>query len=321
MAHLLDDRDLNGDTRLDLLDATWATKHEGALHDARPLSGKHLAVVMAKPSLRTRVSFTVAIRDLGGDVVEVGAHNTKLGKGEEMEEWAGVLGRMVQGIVARVHAQAELEALAAHSGVPVINALSDRLHPCQGLADAFTAWEAARLAGQPDSASARAYYGRPHRWAYLGDGNNVAHSLLLTAADLGVVLTLACPPGHEPDATIVQAARAHHPAGADGIRVVHEAGSAVAGAELVYTDTWISMGQESTRDAATIRARFAPYRVDGAVMAAAAPGAIFMHCLPAQPGDEVTAQVLRGPASRVLDQAENRLWTSKTILAHHCFAP
>ncbi len=144
---------------------------------------------------------------------------------------------------------------------------------------------------------------------------------MLTAADLGVTLSLAGPPGHEPDADILQAARAHHPAGADGIRVLHDARAAVAGAEMVYTDTWISMGQEATRDGAAIRAAFAPFRVDDAILAAAAPGAIFMHCLPAQPGAEVTAQVLRGPSSRVLDQAENRLWTSMAILAHHCFAP
>ncbi|RMG93576.1 MAG: ornithine carbamoyltransferase [Deltaproteobacteria bacterium] len=319
MNHLRTDRDLDHATRLDLLEGAWAAKYEGALADARPMVGRHAAIVMSKPSLRTRVSFTVAVHRLGGHTVEVGASNTKLGKGEELQEWAAVLGRMVDAIVARVHGQEEIEALASFAGVPVVNALSDLWHPCQGLADAFTAWEAARLAGEPHAGTAAEYFDRPHTWAYLGDGNNVLHSLMWTCADLGIGLRVACPEGFGPDPGIVDAARRHHRRGPEGIVLVADPRAAVDGAEVVYTDTWISMGEEGSKDARAIEAAFAPYRVDAGLMAAAAPGASFLHCLPAQPGAECTAEVLRGPASRVLDQAENRLWTTMALLAHHVF--
>jgi ornithine carbamoyltransferase len=283
------------------------------------LVGKHIAVIMSKPSLRTRVSFTVAIRDLGGHVVEVSATNTKLGKGEDLQEWAGVLGRMVDGMVARVFGHDEVLGLARWSGVPVVNALTDLLHPCQAVADAFTVWEHAKKSGSPHSQTAAEFYGQPRKWAYLGDGNNVAHSLILTAASLGVTLAIAAPSGREPDAAIVASARAIHPDGDKGIVVGSESAAAVDGAGMVYTDTWVSMGQEGLEDADAVQQVFGPFQVDAKLMGTAQPGAVFMHCLPAEPGKEVTAEILRGPTSLVLDQAENRLWTSKSILAHHVF--
>jgi ornithine carbamoyltransferase len=317
MPHFLDDRDIDPATRLALLDAAWAIKHAGR-DPGRPLAGKQVAVYMAKPSLRTRVSFTVAIRRLGGDTIEVGGHNTKLGKGEDLEEWAGVLGRMVDLIVARVFAQSELDGLVAHGGgVPVVNALSDLLHPCQGLADQLTVYEHARAAGRAHTSSAADFYGQPSTWAYLGDGNNIAHTMMLGCAQLGVTLRCAGPAEHQPDPAIVAAARAIHPRGAEGIVVGTDADAAVRGANVVHADTWVSMGQEGALDEAEVRRRFLPYQVDAARMGRAAPGAIFMHCLPAEPGKEVTAQVLRGPSSVILDQAENRLWSTIALLAEH----
>lgn len=318
MAHFLDDRDLTRDRRLDLLEATWALKHGGAA-TPKPLLGKHVAVIMSKPSLRTRVSFTVAIRNLGGEVVEVSAMNTKLGKGEDLQEWAAVLGRMVDGMVARVFGHDEILALAEFGGVPVVNALTDLLHPCQAVADAFTVWEHAKKGGAKHSQSAAAFYAQPHKWAYLGDGNNVAHSLILTAGSLGVTLAIASPKGREPDPGIVAAARALHPNGDAGILVGNDAAGAADGASMVYTDTWVSMGQEGLETEQAVKDTFGPFQVDEKLMSTALPEAIFMHCLPAEPGKEVTADILRGKSSVVLDQAENRLWTSKSILANHVF--
>jgi ornithine carbamoyltransferase len=317
MPHFLDDRDITPQQRLALLDATWAIKH-GGKDPGQPLAGKQVAVYMSKPSLRTRVSFTVAIRRLGGDTIEVGAQNTKLGKGEELQEWAGVLGRMVDVIVARVYGQEELDGLAEFSGgVPVINALSDLLHPCQGLADAFTVYEHARKAGKPNTGSAGEFYAQPQSWAYLGDGNNITHTMMFSCAQLGVTLRCACPEGHMPNPEITKAAQALHPKGADGIIVGSDADAAVDGVDVVHADTWVSMGQEGAMDADEVRRRFEPFRVDDARMAKAAPNAIFMHCLPAEPGKEVTPEVLRGPRSVILDQAENRLWTTMALLATH----
>ncbi len=320
MPHFLDDRDIDRDQRLALLDATWAIKHGG--HDpGRPLAGKQVAVYMSKPSLRTRVSFTVAIRRLGGDTIEVGGHNTKLGKGEDLEEWAGVVGRMTDLIVARVFGQEELEGLARHSGgVPVVNALSDLLHPCQGLADAYTVYEHARRAGRANTGSAGEFYAQPQTWAYLGDGNNITHTMMLSCAQLGVTLRSACPEGHMPDQGIVEAAREIHSRGAEGILVGSDPDAAVKGADVVHADTWVSMGQEGAMDEAEVRRRFEPFRVDDARMNEAAADAIFMHCLPAEPGKEVTPEVLRGPRSVILDQAENRLWTTMALLANYVLA-
>lgn len=317
--HFLDDRDLDRASRLRLLETTWALKH-GAHDPGKPLAGKHVAVCMSKPSLRTRVSFTVAIRGLGGDVIEVNASNTKLGAGEDLEEWAAVLGRMVDCIVARVHDHQDLLGFREYGGVPVINALSDLLHPMQGLADAFTVWEHARKRGVAGSESAESFFARDARWAWLGDGNNVTHSLMLTAASLGPTIAMACPPGRQPDAGLVAAARTLHPRGAAAVLTTSDPVEAIAAADMVYADTWVSYGQEGDLTRDEVERIFSPYRIDAAMMARAKREGIFLHCLPAHTGDEVTAEVLRGPQSLILDQAENRLWTTRALLATHTFA-
>jgi ornithine carbamoyltransferase len=324
MANFIDDRDLNRDQRLHLLQWAWELKHGRALLDpqSRCLQGREIALYMTKPSLRTRVSFTVAIRKLGGNVIELGPQSTKLGKGEDMEEWAAVLGSMVDAIVARVHEHAWFDDLVKYAGKPVVNALSDTLHPCQGLADAFTVWENARLRGDSDAQSAASFFARPQRWAWIGDGNNVAHSLMLTCASLGVQLGVASPAGYEPSAAILQSARTIHPLGADGIVVGEAPQDAVAGASAVFTDVWVSMGEEATKGGAAAQATrdaFVPYRVNQQLMNKAKGDAIFMHCLPAEPGNEVTSDVLRGPQSRVLAEAENRLWTTLALLSQWVF--
>jgi len=203
--------------------------------------------------------------------------------------------------------------------VPVINALTDLLHPCQGLADAFTVWEQARLAKRPGSETAAEFFAGSHRWAYLGDGNNVAHSLMLTATDLGVTFAFAGPQGQMPDSEVVASARTLHPAGDAGVILGSDPQAAVAGADMVYTDTWVSMGQEGDKSAEAMLNLYEGFQVDAAMMARAKAGAPFLHCLPAEPGVEVSTEVLRGPQSAVLDQAENRLWTSMALLAGHVY--
>jgi ornithine carbamoyltransferase len=316
--HFIDDRDLDRAQRLAILETTWALKHEGK-DPGKPMAGKQVAVCMSKPSLRTRVSFTVAVRGLGGDVVEVNASNTKLGAGEDLEEWAAVLGRMVDCIVARVHDHEDLIGFREYGGVPVINALSDLLHPMQGLADAFTVWEHARKSGAAGSESADAFFSQDSRWTWLGDGNNVTHSLMLTAASLGPTITMACPDGRQPDPKIVASARSIHPKGDGAVLTSTSAEDMIAGADMVYADTWVSYGQEGDLTREDVERIFSPYRVDASMMARAKDSAIFLHCLPAHTGDEVTADVLRGPQSLILDQAENRLWTARALLSSHTF--
>ncbi len=317
--HFIDDRDLDRDQRLAILEATWALKHEG-MNPGRPLDGKHVAICMSKPSLRTRVSFTVAIRGLGGDVVEVNASNTKLGHGEDLEEWAAVLGSMVDCIVARVHGHEDLLGFCKYANVPVINALSDLVHPMQGLADAFTVWEHARKNNAPHSATAATFFSQDRKWTWLGDGNNVTHSLMLTAASLGTTIAVACPEGRAPAAEIVEAARQLHPKGNAGVILATDPGDVIAGSDMVYADTWVSYGQEGDLTQDDIERIFSPYRVDTTMMNRADPKAVFLHCLPAHTGDEVTTEVLRGRQSLILDQAENRLWTTRSLLSQHTFA-
>lgn len=337
MENFITDFDLDRGLRLAVLEHSWHLKHGDRNApfpaDIRPvrkmselrrlerdrgvmrgLTDRNVALVMAKPSLRTRVSFTAAIRSLGGEVIEVGPHNTKLGCGEDIEEWAGVLGRMVDGIVARVHEHSLLESMAAHAGVPVINALCNDFHPCQAVADAFTVWENARFRGRAGADSAEAYYAGDRRWAWLGDVSNVANSLMISCAQLGVTLSLSAPAGRGPDPKLLASLRAMHPRGDQGIVVHEEPREAVRGAEAVFTDTWVSMGQEGRADADQLEAEFGRYRVDEHLMGLAADDAIFMHCLPAQPDHEVERSVLRGRQSRALEGAENRMWTTRAVL-------
>ncbi len=263
------------------------------------LAGRFLALILEKPSLRTRVTFEVGMRSLGGTAIFLDQTVSRLGERESIPDVARNLSRWVQGIVARVFEQRELEQLAEFSNVPVINALSDRFHPCQAYADFFTLLER---------------YGalRGLKLAYVGDGNNVCNSLMSVAARVGAEIRVATPPGYEPDASIVaemrQAARETRAA----VELFHSPEEAVEGAQAVYTDVWASMGQEG--EAAARAKTFASYQVNDALMKRAAPDALFMHCLPAHRGAEVTDAVMDSPRSIVFDQAENRLHVQKAIL-------
>ncbi|MCC7493389.1 MAG: ornithine carbamoyltransferase [Fimbriimonadaceae bacterium] len=259
---------------------------------ARPLDRRVLAMIFEKPSLRTRVSFETGMVQLGGATINLAPSDIRMGAREAVADVARVMGRLCDGIMARVFAHDTVVQLATHAGVPVINGLSDLEHPCQALADFLTIDEHKDLASQPVV-------------AYVGDGNNVCHSLLLLGEILGLEVRVGCPPGYEPAAEIV----ARCPRAA----VTNDPRAAVAGADVVYTDVWASMGQEDS--AAERRRLFRDYQVNEALFALAAPQAIFLHCLPAHRGEEVTDQVLDGPQSQVLDQAENRLHAQKAVLA------
>jgi len=266
---------------------------------ATTLRGKFFALIFEKPSLRTRVTFEVGIQSMGGSVVFLDHTQARLGERESIPDVARNLERWVQGIVARVYEQRVLDEMAAHASIPVINALSDKFHPCQALADFFTL--------QEKFGSLRGF-----KLAYVGDGNNVCHSLIFLAARLGVHLRVATPQDYAPAPDVL----------ADGKRLVREThgkiecftepSQAVAGAQAVYTDAWTSMGFESEQE---VRRRvFAPYQVNRELMAQAAPGAVFLHCLPAHREWEVTSEVLDGPESLVLHQSENRMYAQKAIL-------
>jgi len=266
---------------------------------ARALEGKQLAMIFEKPSLRTRVTFEVGMTSMGGYAIYLDHTKPRLGERESIKDVARNLERWVHGIVARTFAHSAVQELAEHASIPVINALTDLLHPCQALADYFTLGErSGRLRGL--------------KLAFVGDGNNVCHSLMITGAKLGVSVNVATPPGFEPKAEIVEDAKAFaHQTGAK-VQLFHDPVEAVAGAQAVYTDVWASMGQEY---AAHLRAQvFVPYRVTTELMAAADPSAVFMHCLPAHRGQEVTDAVLDSPQSLVFDQAENRLHVQKALL-------
>jgi ornithine carbamoyltransferase len=267
---------------------------------ADALKGKSLAMIFQKPSTRTRVSFEVGMFELGGTALYLGADDIQLNRGETIADTAKVLSRFVNGIVARVFAHQDLLDLAKHGTVPVINGLSDLLHPVQALADYFTLWERrGSLSGL--------------KMAYIGDGNNVCHELLFGAAKLGMAMAVACPEGYDPNPLVVKsAAREAQKIGAPAPVVTRDPMEAAAGADVVYTDVWTSMGQEEEAEA-RVQA-FQGYMVTGEVMAAAGPKAVFMHCLPAHRGEEVAAEVIDGPQSVVFDEAENRLHVQKAAL-------
>ncbi|HET7600118.1 MAG TPA: ornithine carbamoyltransferase [Gemmatimonadales bacterium] len=261
----------------------------------RPLAGKTLAMIFAKSSTRTRVSFEVGAYQLGGHALFLSSRDIQLGRGEPIRDTARVLSRYVDGIMIRTFDQAEVEELARYASVPVINGLTDLQHPCQVLADLMTVREA--LGG---------WEGKVVAW--IGDGNNMAHSWLDAAGVLGFELRLACPEGYRPDAAIVarNAARTR-------VLLTADPSEAVRGAHVVNTDVWASMGQEAEQDE---RARaFRGYIVDGCLMELADPDAIFLHCLPAHRGEEVSDDVIEGPRSRVWDEAENRLHAQKALMA------
>ena len=268
-------------------------------HYRGALNGRFLALILEKPSLRTRVTFQVGMESMGGSAVLLDHTVTRLGERESIPDVARNLSRWVQGIVARVFEQNELEQLAEYASIPVINALSDLYHPCQAYADFFTLEE--RFGSL-----------RGLKLAYIGDGNNVCHSLLLTGARVGAEVRVATPAGYEPQAAIVAEARAAARGTHGKIELFTSAADAVAGAQALYTDVWTSMGQE--QEAAAREKIFAPYQITPGLFELAAPGAVFLHCLPAHRGSEVTGTVIDSPRSVVFDQAENRLHVQKAIL-------
>jgi len=263
------------------------------------LAGRFFALIFEKPSLRTRVTFEVGIASLGGSSVFLDHTVTHLGERESIPDVAKSLERWVTGIVARVFKQESLDQLAANAGVPVINALSDRYHPCQAFADFFTLEE--RFGNL-----------RGLKVAYVGDGNNTCHSLLSIGARVGAHVRVATPTGYEPDPNIVAEARRVVRETRGKIEILGSPAEAVAGAQAIYTDTWTSMGQEP--EAAARDTAFTGYQVNDALFAHAAPDAIFMHCLPAHRGSEVSEAVMDSPRSIVFEQAENRLHVQKAIL-------
>jgi len=261
----------------------------------RPLAGQSLAMIFMKSSTRTRVSFEVGAWQLGGHALFLSPRDVQLGRGEPIADTARVLSRYVDGIMIRTFAHSEIEELAQHATVPVINGLTDFLHPCQVLADLLTVRQ--QLGG---------YEGQIVAW--IGDGNNMANSWINAAYRLDFELRLACPAGYDPDPKLLERARIT----AD-VRLVRDPREAIEGAHVVTTDVWASMGQEEEQD---VRAKaFKGYMVDAALMRRAAPNAIFLHCLPAHRGEEVAAEVIDGPQSRVWDEAENRLHIQKAIMA------
>lgn len=301
MRHFLSLSDLTGDDIRRLLQRAIALKAEWQRGGNSPLlAGKTLGMLFQKPSLRTRVSFETAMLHLGGHALYLSPFEIQLGKRESTPDVARVLSRYVDVIMARVFAHADVVALAEYSRVPVINGLSDYSHPCQGLSDFLTIVE---KKGEDL---------RRRRLAFIGDGNNVAVSLLFAATRLGMDFAIAGPPGYEirPDAW----ALGQQFAAASGSRLLatHDPVEAASGADVVYTDVWASMGQE---EEAAERARiFAPYQVNSALVAHARPDAIVMHCLPAHRGQEITDEVADGPQSALWDQAENRMHAQKAIL-------
>jgi ornithine carbamoyltransferase len=263
------------------------------------LAGRVFVLIFEKPSLRTRVTFEVGIANLGGTSLFLDHTATRLGEREPIRDIAKNLERWVQGIIARVFEQESLDELARNANVPVINALSDRFHPCQALADFFTLEE-------------RFGELRGLKFAYVGDGNNMCHSLMATGARCGAHIRVATPAGYEPDATIVADAKLVARETRGKIEIMRSPEEAVAGAQAVYTDVWASMGQET--ESAVRETAFARYQVNEALFALAAREAVFLHCLPAHRGLEVSAGIIDSPRSIIYDQAENRLHIQKAVL-------
>ena len=303
MKHFLDITDHPPETirRILVRGLTLRGERRRAGANAPVLAGRALAMLFEKPSLRTRVSFEQAMNHLGGHAVVLGQHEVGLGQREAVADVARVLGGMVEAIAARVFDHAHLEELAAHAGVPVINMLSDRSHPAQALADALTLADAAACgaeAAEADPEAALDALAGRHA-VFVGDGNNVARSLVRVCGVLGMRFTLACPRGYALDD--------------EGLTVTHDPAAAVADADALYADTFVSMGEEDQKEAKL--AAFAGFAIDGALLAHAPDHAVVLHCLPAYRGVEITDAVMDGPQSRVFAQAHNRLHAQKGLLA------
>jgi ornithine carbamoyltransferase len=301
MKHFLSIADLSAEEVWQILNLARELKEEWRKGGNKPiLKGKTLGMVFQKPSLRTRVSFEMGMIHLGGQALYLSPDEIKLGVRESVPDVARVLSRYVDGIMARVFAHRHIEELAAYSRVPVINGLSDYNHPCQALTDLFTIWEKrGELQGL--------------KLAYVGDGNNVATSLLFAASKVGMDMALASPAGYELSNDIVKLGQEFVAQSGSRIELVRDPAVAVRGADVIYTDVWVSMGQEeeTKRRLKDLRA----YQVNAALVAQAEPEVIVMHCLPAHRGQEITDEVADGPSSVLFDQAENRLHAQKAILA------
>ena len=285
--------DLSRQETADLIDL--ALRMKSREYREKPLAGKTLGMIFTKSSTRTRVSFEVGASQLGGHALFLSSRDIQLGRGEPIRDTARVLSRYLDGIMIRTFLHSDVEELAEFASIPVINGLTDLLHPCQLLADLLTIRE-----------NLGTWDGKVVAW--IGDGNNMANSWIETAAVLGFELRLACPEGYEPNRDIY----ASHKDQAK-VTITEDPDEAAEGADVVTTDVWASMGQEEEQD---LRAQaFTGYAVDAELMAKAKPGAIFLHCLPAHRGEEVTEDVLEGPQSRVWDQAENRLHAQKALMA------
>ncbi|WP_119422456.1 ornithine carbamoyltransferase [Desertibaculum subflavum] len=298
--HFIDLDRLEGRTLRSILDKAAAMKRgrngapKGAPDHDKPLAGRVLAMIFEKASTRTRLSFDIAMRQLGGEGIVMNAADLQIGRGESASDTAKVLSRYVDAIMIRTHKSAMLEEMVANATVPVINGLTDDSHPCQLMADVLTFEE-----------KKGPIAGKVVTWS--GDGNNVARSWVHAAVRFDFELRLACPEPLSPSAEILDWARRE----GGRVRLVHDARAAAAGADAVVTDAWVSMGQKAGDRHNLLK----PFQVDRHVMAAAKPDAVFMHCLPAHRGEEVTAEVIDGPQSIVFDEAENRLHAQKGILA------
>jgi ornithine carbamoyltransferase len=294
--HFLSIRDLTRRDVDDLFRLTADLKTRQKARDvSAPLAGRTLALVFEKPSLRTRVTFEVGMAQLGGRAVYLAPQEIQMGVRETVADVSRTLGRLVDAIALRTYRHETLEEMARVAGVPMINALSDLEHPCQALADFFTLSERGLDLGRL-------------RLAWIGDGNNVCHSILLLAALTGVEVSVACPPGYEPDRSIQMAAQTL----GGRFRITADPRAAAEGADVLYTDVWTSMGREAERDARL--EAFQRYQVNERLLGFAKPTAVVMHCLPAHRGEEITDGVLDGPQSVVQDQSENRLHAQKAVL-------
>ncbi len=279
-----------------------ASKIKAGEIEEKPLEGKTLAMIFQKSSTRTRVSFDVGMYQLGGRAIFLSSNDLQMGRGEPISDTAKVLSRFVDGIMIRAIKHSDVEELAKYSDVPVINGLTDLEHPCQALADMLTFkehlgdWEGKKI-------------------CFVGDGNNVSNSLLLIAPLLGMDMSLACPKGYEPAEEVIKTAQEYAQENNTEIVITDDIGVAMENVDAVFTDVWVSMGDEA--EAAQREKDFAPFQVNNDLMSLANDGAIFMHCLPAIRGKEVTADVIDGPQSVIYDEAENRMHAQKAVLYHY----
>jgi ornithine carbamoyltransferase len=293
-------QDYTSDEIYQILSLGLALKSKHHSKIATPvLKGKTIALIFSKSSTRTRVSFEVGIHQLGGYGLFLSFHDIQLGRGEAIEDTAQVLSRYVDGIMIRTYKQDDVENLAKYASVPVINGLTDSFHPCQILADLMTIYEIKKtLSGL--------------KLCYIGDGNNVANSLLIGCSKVGIDISIACPTGYEPDQNVVNMALLNSKNTGSNVSICSNPESAIKNADVVYSDVWTSMGQEN--ETSSRLEKFAPFQVNKELFSLADSEAIFLHCLPAHRGEEVTSDVIDGPQSAVFDEAENRLHAQKAIM-------